>query len=289
MTIAAPSVPPDRAQAPETPLSFTSGDRPLYGVFHAASPGRAGAPVVIHVHSLGVEQVTCYRAEVLAARAAAAAGFPVFRYHARGHGDSAGDFAAVTLQSLTEDALAAAGEATRRSGATRVIWLGVRFGALAAAAALPHGPEAAGLILWEPVHAPHDYFRGQLRSLIFSQVAEGKKPPEGVEEMLARVESDGQVDVHGYYLHRALVESARGETLAARLASWNGPTFLAQIEARRRLSAGHTALGEALGARGARVTTVQIGEEPGWHMISNPAWESPALVRATAEWLHALA
>jgi pimeloyl-ACP methyl ester carboxylesterase len=244
---------------------------------------------VVHCHSLGVEQVTCYRAEVLFARAAAAAGFPVLRYHARGHGDSAGDFAAVTLESLTEDALAAAAEALRRSGATRVVWLGVRFGGLVAAAALPRGPEAAGLALWEPVHAPRDYFRAQLRGLLYSQVAEGKKPSATVDDLMARLDGDGHVDVHGYYLHRALADSVRDESLPRRLESWRGPTFLAQIEQRRSFSPAHTALVESLTARGARVETMKVPEEPGWHMVANPAWTSPELVAATAEWLRAVA
>src|SRR5262245_11836680 len=110
----------------ETPIFFASGDRPLYAVYHPPARPRPGAPVVVHCHGLGVEQITAYRVEVNCARRAAIAGLPAFRYHARGHGDSAGDFAAVTLESLVEDALAAASEATRRSGATRVVWLGVR-------------------------------------------------------------------------------------------------------------------------------------------------------------------
>lgn len=283
------AAPPVRAPAPETPLLFTSGERPLYAVYHAPVPGRDGAPVVVHCHSIGVEQVTCYRAEVLSARAAAASGFPVFRYHARGHGDSAGDFADVTLEGLIEDALAAGAEALRRSGASRVIWLGVRFGALVAAGARARGPETAGLALWEPVHHSVDYFRGQLRGLIYSQVAEGRKPSATADELLERVTSQGQMDVHGYFLHKALADSARDHPLASQLEGWSGPTLIAQIQARRRFSTAHAALAEALGARGARVTTFQVGEEPGWHMVSNPAWESTPLVRATEEWLRAVA
>jgi len=75
--------------ATETPFFFAVQGVPLYAVLHDAAAERAGAPVVVHVHGLGVEQITLYRQEVLAARAAAALGFPVFRYHARGHGDSA--------------------------------------------------------------------------------------------------------------------------------------------------------------------------------------------------------
>src|SRR5438093_310666 len=85
------------APATETPLYFESGDRPLYAVHHAPRAPRRDAPVLVHCHSLGVEQLTAYRAEVQLARGAAERGFHAFRWHARGHGDSAGDFADVTL------------------------------------------------------------------------------------------------------------------------------------------------------------------------------------------------
>jgi hypothetical protein len=213
----------------------------------------------------------------------------VFRYHARGHGDSAGDFAAVTFAGLVEDARAAAAQGLERSGARGIVWLGVRFGALVAAAALGAGGAARGLALWEPVGEPAGYFRGQLRGLLFSRVAKGERPDATVDELLARVTSEGQVDVHGYHLHRALVESSKGLELAGLLAAWKGPTLLAQIQARPRLAPEHAALVEGLELRGARVTVTRIAEEPGWHFISNPAWESETLVRDTAEWLHAVA
>jgi alpha/beta superfamily hydrolase len=275
--------------ASETPLFFASGDRPLYAVLHAPRVARPGAPVVIHCHSLGVEQLTVYRAEVLLARAAAERGFPVLRWHARGHGDSAGDFADVTLESLTEDALAAAREARARTGARRIVWLGVRFGALTAARAAVAAEGAAGLALWEPVHHGLDYFRAHLRGWLFSEVAAGRRPGVTADDLLARVASDGQVDVHGYYLHRAIVESARGEVLATRLEPWKAATLVAQIQSRPRLSPANEALASALRQRGAEVTTLAVAEEPGWQFISNPAWECAPLVQQTVEWLDALA
>ena len=161
----------------ETPLFFECAGRPLYAVHYPARTARPGAPLLVVCHSLGVEQLTVYRSEVQAARAAAEAGVPAFHHHARGHGDSAGDFADVTFEGLVEDALGAAREGLERSPARGVAWLGVRFGALVA----------------------------------------------------------------------------------------------------------------ALEARGVRVQTVRVGEEPGWHFISNPAWEAPALIAGTREWLRALA
>jgi alpha-beta hydrolase superfamily lysophospholipase len=264
---------------------------PVYAVFHEAVPGRPAAPVVVHVHGLGVEQITLYRQEVLAARAAAARGFPVLRFHARGHGDSGGVSADVTLASLVADARAAADEARRRSRRHQVVWLGVRMGALVAA--LAGGPgsgrtDAAAFLLWEPVAKPADFFRQQLRTLLFSQVAGGHRPDATVDQLLERLAARGSVDVLGYTLQRSLVQSLADASLARALTGGRARVMLAQVEARARLSPAHTQLVEALRAGGTEVATALVQEEPGYQLMSNPAWESDALTRVTMEWLDAV-
>lgn len=284
-----PSPFPTRAVAPETPFFYESSGLPCYAVQHAAS-GSTGAPVVVHVHGLGVEQVTLYRQETLAARAAAAGGFPVLRYHARGCGDSAGDAAAITLQTLVADARAAADEAKRRCGATRVVWVGVRFGAIVAAMAAAARTDTAGFVLWEPISRPLDQFRGQLRGMLFSSVAGGKKPDATVEQLFERITRDGAVDVHGYLLHRELIESCGDTDLASALqAAGDHPVQLLQIQQRGRLAPAHAALLESLVARGVKVGSACIAEEPGYQLISNPAWQSDAVTAANLEALRALA
>jgi len=194
----------------------------------------------------------------------------------------------VTLEGLVEDALAAAAEAQRRSGATEVIWLGARFGALVATlAAARHGGSPA-IALWEPVHRPLEYFRAQLRGMLFSQVAAGRRPDATVDQLMERLMRDDHVDVHGYLLHRALIESAQDAELAGALAPHRGALFLAQIQARPRLSPPNAALAANVESRGQRVTTRCITEEPGWQFMLNPAWESDELARAMQEWLDAV-
>lgn len=283
------SVSPTRAAAPETPFFFASGDRPCYAVLHAAARARASAPVVVHVHGLGVEQLTLYRQEVLVARAEAALGFPVMRYHARGHGDSAGDAAAVTLGSLIEDALAAADEAKRRTGASRVIWMGVRFGGLVAAMAGARRADSAGLVLWEPVLQPLEFFRAQLRFLLFSRVAGGVRPDATADQLIAQARAGQDVDVNGYLLHREILESSEGASLSTAMADWRAPVLLAQVQQRAKLAPGFEALATTLRDRGVPLSIAQVREEPGYQNLSNPAWECPALTRSIAEWLDALA
>jgi alpha-beta hydrolase superfamily lysophospholipase len=280
---------------------------PVYAVFHAAVAGRPEAPVVVHVHALGVEQLTLYRQEVLAARAVAARGFPVLRYHARGHGDSAGSSADATLASLVTDARAAADEARRRSGRARVLWLGVRLGAVVAAVAGGPGSgrdDAAGFVLWEPAERPADFFRQQLRTLLFSRVAGGQKPDATVDQLLERIEQEGSVDVLGYLLQKTLIRSFDGVTLDAALAGCGLPVLLAQVQARARLAPAHAALAQSLsepaadGAaaggsasprRRSAVTIALVHDEPGYQLMSNPAWSSAHLTKLTMEWLDALA
>jgi uncharacterized protein len=276
----------------EAPHFLPVGDVPLYAVWHGVEgppPGR----VVVHVHGLGIEHLTSYRNHVRLARGAAALGTPVLRYHARGHGDSGGDFADVTLEGLVEDALAAAAAARERAGGRGVVWFGDRLGGLVAARALARdraaGGQAVGLVLWEPVHRPLDDIRAMLRGVLFSQVAHGRRPGATVEQLLERMAAEGTLDVHGYLLHRTFVDSAREASLEAALAGWSGPTLLVQVQGRARLATPHAALARALEARGARVTTRLVQEEPGWHFIANPAWESEALVAHTVEWLRELA
>src|SRR5262245_14311406 len=273
----------------ETPLFFESAGRPLYGVYHPAASERPGAPVLVQCHGHGHEQLAAYRVEVLNARAAAAAGIPVFRYHARGHGDSAGDFAAVDFAGLVEDALAAAAEARRRSGREGTAWLGVRFGGLVAASALAADPTSRALALWEPTHRPPEYFRTQLRSMLFAQVAQGERPDATVDQLLERLERDGRVDVHGYYLHHRIVDTAREQDLAKALAAWSGPTLVVQIENRAKPSPRTAALVAELEGRGAKVSSSMVRDEPGWFYHQNPAWECAPLVRETSRWLDAVA
>lgn len=300
--MAAPAPTPSadsRAAAPERPFFFEVDGSPVYAVLHEAAPGRYAPPVVVHVHGLGVEGITLYRQEVLTARAAAVAGFPVLRFHARGHGDSAGAAGDVTLATLVADARAAADEAKRQTGATRVIWLGVRLGALVAACA--GGPrsgrdDAAAFVLWEPVAKPADFFRQQLRTLLFSQVAGGKKPDATVDQLLARVAADGHLDVLGYLLYQTTLESLAGASLADELAGVQVPVRLVQMQARAKLAPAHQQLLDAIVAapradagRTADVASALIHEEPGYQLMTNPAWQCEALTRVTVEWLNALA
>ena len=92
--------------------------------------------VIVICHAIGTEHMLTQRIEALGARLAANAGFAAFRYNARAHGDSAGDPRDLTFADLVDDACAAADMARELSGASRIIWIGLRLGCLIAAEAI---------------------------------------------------------------------------------------------------------------------------------------------------------
>lgn len=270
------------------PFFFSSGDRPLYGVYCAPDRPREGAPALVACHSFGLEHAVPSRMLGLAARRAAVLGYPALVYHSRGHGDSAGDFAELTLDSMIEDALCAAEQICLRSGAASIIWLGVRFGALVAAAASGRGMPTAGLCLWEPAHRGSAFFRQLLRGLLFAQVARGHRSGATIEQLLERIEREGKADVHASYVHGKFYRSACTADLARFLDSWHGPTLLAQIQPRLNLAPEHNKLIKELEQRGCRVTATNIRDDPGWQFW-RPVWTSQPLIEATGNWLDELA
>jgi alpha/beta superfamily hydrolase len=274
----------------ELPLFFTSGSQVLYGAL--CTPEAAGRDdrVVVFCHSLGVEHMVSQRMEVLGTRAAAQAGCAAFRYDSRAHGDSAGNLGDLTFSDLVDDACAAADYARMLSGASRIVWAGIRFGCLIAAAAIGRRDDTAALALWEPLHLGSDYFRSAIRTTFFCHVAKGKRPGETVDEHLKRLESDGVLPVVGTYLYSPLSRSAHDVELGRSLLSWSGDTLIAQVQRRPTLSTSNERLRSQVKQRGGKVTVVLISHEPAWAMLPlvQPQWTSESLLSATMEWLNGM-
>ena len=271
----------------EHPLFFSSASEALYGVFYA--PEKAGRKdrVLVFTHSLGIEHMVTQRMQVLGARVAANAGFAAFRYDSRAHGDSTGDPRDMTFSDLVDDACAAADYAYKLSGASKVIWVGVRFGCLIAAEAMSRRDDTAALGLWEPLHQGGEYFRAAVRTMLFCRVAQGKSSGATLDDQLKQLETEGMLPVVGTYLYRALWGSVRDQELSRSLLNWSGQTLIAQVQRRSILSANNQRLLAEIEQRGGKVTAALISQEPAWTMLPlvRPQWTSDALLTATREWL----
>ena len=257
---------------------FESDGRPLYGVMYRAE--RPGAPMVLFCNSFS-ENHCEGRAEAIAARIIAANGRSAFLYHPRGHGDSAGDLEDVTFEDLIDDAVNAATYARSRSGASQIVWVGVRFGALVAAHAISGITDSTGLALWEPVLSARDYFRKAMRHVMYYEMSKGERPSLTVDQMSERLEREGKISVLGFDLHRKFLASAQEADLLEALQPWRGPTLIAQFQKHSRLSRKHNQLRETLVRRGLSVRAVLHRGPDG----IDPWWTPESIAQQTRDWL----
>jgi alpha-beta hydrolase superfamily lysophospholipase len=196
----------------------------------------------------------------------------------------------VTFESLVDDALSAAREITANYGTREIVWLGLRFGALVAAAASARYGRTRAISLWAPMATGHDYTLSLVRGLRFLEIARGKRSGMPTKDLIREIQEKGYVELLGSCVFAKFYNAARKVNLRDLMMGWRGPTFLAQIQPRMRLSASNSALVTELEHRGARIATIMIREEPGWHF---PMWRQPwiasDLLTQTGEWLDAVA
>jgi pimeloyl-ACP methyl ester carboxylesterase len=261
---------------------FESDGRPLYGVTYRAE--RPGAPMVLFCNSFS-ENHCEGRAEAIAARIVAANGYSAFVYHPRAHGDSAGDLEDVTFEDLIDDAVNAATYARNRTGASQIVWVGIRFGALVAANAIRRITDSTALALWEPALSARDYLLKSMRHVIYNEMALGERPTLTVDQMSQRFERDGKISLLAFDLYRKFFESAREVELLDALQPWRGPTLIAQFQKHSRLSRAHNQLREALVGRGLSVRALLHRGRDG----TDPWWTPEEIARQTRDWLDELA
>jgi len=261
---------------------FESDRRPLYAAMYRAE--RPGAPMVLFCNSFS-ENHCEGRAEAIAARIIAAKGYSAFLYHPRAHGDSAGDLEDVTFEDLIDDAVNAATYARSRSGASQIVWVGVRFGALVAAHAIRRITDSTGLALWEPVLSARDYFLKSMRHVMYYEMSQGERPSLTVDQMSERLKREGKISVLGFDLHRKFFESAQAADLLDALQPWRGPTLIAQFQQHSRLSRQHHQLRETLVRRGLSVRAVLHRGPAG----IDSWWTPEGIARQTGDWLDELA
>jgi pimeloyl-ACP methyl ester carboxylesterase len=164
--------------------------------------------------SLFAEQHTDYRREVRLARMLAFAGLAVARFHYRGLGNSAP--APASLDAFARDALDVTQTALRLTPASRTAFLGVGVGSLVASRALADHPEAP-LLLWKPVVDGAQFFRNFFRARLIAATRLGVTKPGDTNELLARLVSEGQVDVMGFTVGASLYDSLMTARLAETL------------------------------------------------------------------------
>lgn len=173
----------------------------LFGVTHLpAGTPRGGVVICSPLYS---EFLKNNRREVMLGRRLADIGWAVQRFHYRGTGNSGGDGLQLSLQTLTEDALAAQARLESVAGMKADVVVATRLGSFPAGA-LMH-PDSR-LVLWEPVSSGKRYFRELIRSVIILGMKRGMG--RTAETLEAEFEATGSIDIAGFSVPRVLRDSA---------------------------------------------------------------------------------
>ncbi|MGQ0570528.1 MAG: serine aminopeptidase domain-containing protein [Armatimonadota bacterium] len=251
-------------------------------------PGGPALAGVVICPSILVEHLTNYRHEVLLARALAARGVAVQRFHYRGTGHSSGEERETSLDSMVKDTCIALERLRERAGIKRVAFVGTRWGALVGAMVaqgVPQGP----LALWEPVTDGARYFRELIRGRRVRELKDARFASAATDSWASELEAQGFIDILGYSLHRSVYESGRGQRLDALLAERTGPVLIVQFGRQSALRPDYARLRDALAARGAECAVQFISDEPAWFFPGHLMKSAGALVKLTTDWLVAAA
>jgi acetyl esterase/lipase len=260
----------------------------MFGFMHLPL-GRPVGGVVI-CSPLQAEFVRNYRREVALGRLLAESGVAVRRFHYRGSGNSDGDPAAVTFDSMLEDAVYSADRLVAELGLTKVAFVGTRVGGMIAAKAAGRF-DGAALALWEPVLDPATYFREVFRGRLIHDLKEGGAAKRSGQSLLSALHREGSVDILGYSIHRDLYQSASTWRLGAILGEQIRSVLLVQLGGAGKLRSDFVSLVDQLTRNGLMVDTLMVPkQEPwwfgggGWEVQEEPARKA-TLVGGTARWL----
>jgi pimeloyl-ACP methyl ester carboxylesterase len=246
----------------------------------AAPPGSGGDLGWVVCHSLGLEQIWFGDLEVATARALAASGRPVLRFHGQGYGDSEGDAADVRVATHLQDARDAVEVLREHSGVGQVGLLGARFGA---AVALVVGCEigAARIALWDPVVDGAAYVRTLARTAAITMLTTAGQAREAAMEAL---DEQDELDVSGGSLSKTLLDDVSAFAPMDALAGGCVPdrALLVQVSRQAEPRPAMVQVADSLGARGCAVD-LEVVADAGSRTWGNQRYRSTEHGRMKAD------
>lgn len=177
-------------------LPFGKGN--LFCIFHAPK-AEITKGAILYLHPFAEEMHKSRRMAALQARRFAASGYAVLQVDLPGCGDSFGDFADADWDSWLASALSAYFWLRQRTEQRIALW-GLRTGATLALELSCAIPEAAGIILWQPVINGERFLNQFLRIKIASEMLSERPTHSGTQQIRNELASGKSVEVGGYLL-----------------------------------------------------------------------------------------
>jgi uncharacterized protein len=160
-----------------TPFYFGTGDRRLFGIYHA--PAGAGVRAVVCCYPLGPEYLRAHRSFSFLARSLARDGCHVLRFDYFGTGDSAGDAEELTVGSMMSDVAVAVEELKAMTDISTATLVGMRLGATLALQTARMRNDVNAVVLWDPVIDGAAYVEDMLTGTMPERYRSVQRPDEG--------------------------------------------------------------------------------------------------------------
>ncbi len=211
-------------------------------------------------HSFGPEHLYLNATEVVIARALAAAGFPVLRFHAQGYGDSEHVEATPRPSTHLRDAHDAVVRFHEIADVDSVGTLGCRFGAtVASLVADEAGLKAVAAI--DPVVSGPRYVKTLLRASVFESATGGDGATRtSMEDLRHALASGDPVNVRGFGLRQEAVTELEALDLAGDLRRFSGAALVVQVSRGERPQRDQVGLVDALRSMGAETRFVVVSD-----------------------------
>jgi alpha-beta hydrolase superfamily lysophospholipase len=158
------------------PIYFGPAERPLFAWLHEP-PDRVASLTALLCPSLGLEVHSCHQTCRRLADRLAGSGVAALRLDYDGTGDSAGSASEPDRVAAWTASVSDAVDALREAGAGRVVLIGIRAGALIAAAVAGETPPDA-LVLWDPPASGASF----LEELRARRPGAARQPSAGISE-----------------------------------------------------------------------------------------------------------
>jgi hypothetical protein len=222
-----------------------------------------------------------YRNGTLLARALAARGVAVQRFHYRGMGNSDGEVANLDLLTMQEDAAAAGARLTEQIGSIPIAYLGVNVGAYPAAVASRPGQM---LILDSPPPNGRHYFRNAVRAHAVYAMQRESKENLTTEALLDQLRGGSRdVALLGCRLSLGLYETVVAASLVEEVGDSARPILMIGLGEAESLRPEGEKMRSELVEKGFPVeVAVRDKIDPFWY-VENSAPEDQPEIPATAE------
>lgn len=252
----------------------------LFALHYVPKQPASDAQCIIMVPSFAEEMNRCRYMQTMLAHALTAKGYGLLAVDPFGTGDSQGEFEEADWEQWIQDTLTAADYAGQL-GYQKLTLLGIRLGALLAAAAAPQINNVHQLVFWQPVTSGKSALNQFLRIKIAASI--GRDEEAGTTAQFEELLSKGNnLEVAGYDVSPALYYGIQAAHLDNYLSFTSAPiswyTVLASEE--RKTPRGDVQTMDKWRDSGARLEH---------HTVVGPAfWQAhertlaPALVTATA-------